>query len=413
MGNPGTRLYDAIVVGARCAGAPLAMLLARKGYRVLVVDKSHFPSDTISTHLIWQAGLARAKGWGLLEGIVALGAPLIRTVRLDVGEFELAGVPPSLDGIDYVTAPRRILLDKLLADTAVQSGAELREDFYVSQIEQEDGRVTGIRGRSRDGATVVEKARIVVGADGTNSLVAHAVQASKYNTRPSTACAYYAYWEGGPAVTDFETYVRPNWGGAIFPTNDGLTCIVGGWNESAGVAGDRPEDGYRQMMEGFPRISEFLRSARRVEPVRGMLEQAGFFRTAWGDGWALAGDAGYHKHPLTAQGITDAFRDADLLSEAIDAGFSGRREIRDSLADYQQQRDTAVMPMYQSTCDRALLQPFPAPVMALFSALRHNQPEMDRFFGTDAGTVPMAEFFAPENLARLMRPAPGASSMSV
>jgi flavin-dependent dehydrogenase len=403
-------MYDAIIIGARCAGAPLAMLLSRKGYRVLFVDKAQFPSDTVSTHLIWHGGLARAKRWGLLDGITGLGAPPIRQIRLDVGEFELAGYPPPVDGIDYALAPRRTLLDKLLIDAAVESGAEFRERFYVSEIVTEEGRVTGIRGRTAAGNTVVEKARIVVGADGTHSSVAVAVGASKYNARPSTACAYYAYWLGGPAVTDFETYVKPNWGCAMLPTNDGLTCIVGGWTDQVSDSIRRPTEGYRKVMESVTRMAEFLASAKQVEPVTGMREQPGYLRQAWGNGWALAGDAGYHKHPLSAQGITDAFRDADLLSEALDEGFSGRRELKDSLADYQRRRDASVTPMYESTCERARMQPFPPEVLALFRALHHNQRECDRFFGTDAGTVSMTEFFAPDNLARIVQSSPGASA---
>lgn len=403
-------MYDVIIVGARCAGASLAMLLSRKGHRVLLVDKAEFPSDTVSTHLIWQAGLARAKRWGLLERIAGLGAPPICRVRLDVGEFELAGCPPPLDGIDYALAPRRQLLDQLLINAAVESGAELRQGFYVNEIVSENGRVTGIRGRTAGGSTVAEKARMVVGADGTHSSVAHAVGATKYNVRPSTACAYYAYWEGGPAVTDFETSARPNWGGAMFPTNNGLTCIVGGWNEPASVPSGPPENGYRKIMETFPRMTEFLSSGKQVEPVRGMLEQPGFFRQPWGEGWALVGDAGYHKHAITAQGITDAFRDADLLCEALDEGFSSRRDLADSLADYQRLRDQMVMPMYESTCERARLLPFPPEVTGLFRALLGNQPETDRFFGTDAGTVSMAEFFSPDNMARIFQSSTGASA---
>jgi 2-polyprenyl-6-methoxyphenol hydroxylase-like FAD-dependent oxidoreductase len=127
---------------------------------------------------------------------------------------------------------------------------------------------------------------------------------------------------------------------------------------------------------------------------------------AAGDGWALADDAVYHKHPLSAQGITDAFRDADLLSEAIDAGLSGSRELQRALADYEQQRRAAVMPIYQSTCERARLEPFPPEFVALFRALRDNQREADRFFGTDAGTVPLDEFFSPENIESIVRGAP-------
>lgn len=403
-------MHDVIIVGARCAGATLAMLLARKGYRVLIVDKAQFPSDTVSTHLIWHAGLARAKRWGLLDGIVGLGAPPIHKIRLDVGEFELAGSPPPVDGIDYAIAPRRTLLDKFLIDAAVTAGAEIREAFYVCEVVTDDGRVTGIRGRTSGGSTTVDNASFVVGADGTGSIVAYSVRAPKYNERPSTACAYYSYWEGGPEVVDFETYVKPGWGSAMLPTNDGLTCIIGGWNGLVPDPQTRAADGYRKVMETFPRLTEFLRSGHQVEPVRGMREQPGFFRKPYGDGWALVGDAGYHKHALTAQGITDAFRDAELLYEALDEGFSGRRQFADSLAEYQRQRDAAVMPMYESTCQRALLEALPPQVMALFRALSSNQPEMDRFFGTDAGTVSMMEFFAPDNLARIIRSSPGAAA---
>ena len=160
-------MFDAIVVGARCAGSPLAMLLARRGCRVLLVDKAKFPSDTVSTHVIWQAGLARAKRWGLLDRIVALGAPKIRTVGFDGGDFALSGTPPPADGVDYAIAPRRTLLDKVLVDAAVEAGAELREEVYVSEVVTESGRVTGVRGQAAGGAALDERARIVIGADGT------------------------------------------------------------------------------------------------------------------------------------------------------------------------------------------------------------------------------------------------------
>lgn len=132
-------------------------------------------------------------------------------------------------------------------------------------------------------------------------------------------------------------------------------------------------------METFPRMSELLSGREPGGACDGDARTARVFSEAMGDGWAVAGDAGYHKHPLTAQGITDAFRDADLLSEAIDQGFSGRRELDDSLEEYQGKRDAAVMPMYESTCERARLQPFPPEGLALFRTLRHNQHDVDRF----------------------------------
>jgi flavin-dependent dehydrogenase len=402
-------MFDVIVVGARCAGSPLAMLLSRKGCRVLLVDKAQFPSDTVSTHLIWQSGLAYAKRWGLLEKIAALGAPTIHTIRFLAGELEFSGSPPPLDGIDYAIGPRRTVLDKLLVDAAVDAGAELRENFYVSEVTAENGRVSGIRGRTGGGAAIVENARLIVGADGAHSVVATAVKAPKYNERPSTSPGYYAYWRGGPPAPDFEIYFKTGWGGGLFPTNDGQVCIVFAWRDSAEEQAGTPQEIYQRCLRQLPRTAEFVRSAQLVEPVTGKRDLPGFFRRSHGDGWALAGDAGYHKHPLSAQGITDAFRDADLLSEAIDAGFSGRRDLNDALEDYESQRNKAVMPMFESTCQRALFDPFPAEMTALFRALQRDQRAADQFFGTDAGTVSLPEFFAPHNLESIIRNSEAAS----
>lgn len=399
------RMFDAIVVGARCAGSALAMLLARKGYRVLAVDKARFPSDTLSTHVIWHAGLARAKRWGLLEGIQALGAPPIPRVRMDLGSFQLAGTPPPLDGVNFAMAPRRTVLDKFLVDAARAAGAEVREDWHVGEIVREGERTVGIRGSPGE-----ERARIVIGADGAHSMVAHAVDAPRYHEQPSTSGGWYAYWDGGPRVEDFEIYVRAGCAGGAFPTNDGQTCIVTSWSHSMPLPKAPPEEGYRFFLESVPRMAEFLRTGKQATPIWGTPEQPGFFRKPWGDGWALAGDAGYHKHPLSAQGITDAWRDADELAEAIDAGFSGRRPLEEALAEYERRRNEAVMPMYESTCHRATLEPPPAEVLALFEALRYDQEACDRFMGTDAGTVGIPEFFAPENLGKILSRRSGAAA---
>jgi flavin-dependent dehydrogenase len=399
-------MYDAIIVGARCAGAPLAMLLARKGHRVLLLDKASFPSDRISTHFVMQAGLARVKRWGLLEKVCALGAPPMRRGRMDAGDCEFSGYPPPIDDIDYALAPRRTFLDKLLIDEALSSGAELREGFHVDGVLTDAKRVTGVSGRSRGESRIAENARIVVGADGPASVIARAVCACKYNEQLSAGGAYYSYWHGAPAINDFEMYMRPGYGGMMFPTNDGLTCIVGGWSDEAFGAKRSPAQAYRAYMQAIPRLSQVLSMARQIEPLKGMQVLHGYFRQSWGPGWALAGDAGYHKHPISAQGIADAFRDADSLADAIDAGLAGPAEMDQALSRYQQDRDATVMPMYQSTCQRARLQPLPLEVQAMFRALQENQDAANAFFGLDAGTVSIPKFFSPDNLKRIMNSKP-------
>jgi flavin-dependent dehydrogenase len=394
-------MYDAIVVGARCAGSPTAMLLARKGYRVLLVDKARFPSDTLSVHYIHQPGIARLKRWGLLDAVVASNCPPVRTQRFDAGPFALTGAPPPASGVADGYSPRRTVLDKLLIDAAAAAGAEVRERFMVDGLVMDGDRVTGVRGHTAGGAIVTEQARIVVGADGLHSRVARIVGAPAYEIRPALTCAYYAYWSDVPTA-GVELYARPDRMILAGPTNDDQTLVIIYWPQTAfrevraDIAGN-----FLQALDLAPGLSERVRAGRRAERFRGTADLPNLFRTPCGPGWALVGDAGYHKDPITAQGITDAFRDAELLAEAIDDGFSGRRTLADALADYERRRNEAVMPMYELTCELAVLQP-PSPKMQrLFAALRQDQTQTDRFFGAIAGTVPIAEFFAPENVARI------------
>ncbi|MBO0791188.1 MAG: FAD-dependent monooxygenase, partial [Ktedonobacteraceae bacterium] len=177
-------MYDAIIVGARCAGSPTAMLLARKGYRVLLVDKARFPSDTMSGHFIHTRGVACLKRWGLLEQVIATNCPAITRAKLDFGPFSLTGAELPVDGVAGTYAPRRYLLDKILIDAAVEAGVEMREDFNVQGLLMDNERVVGIRGRQAQGPTVTERASIVIGADGMRSFVARMVQAPTYEVRP-------------------------------------------------------------------------------------------------------------------------------------------------------------------------------------------------------------------------------------
>src|SRR3954452_21163144 len=187
-----TGTYDAIVIGARCAGSPTAMLLARKGHRVLLVDKATFPSDTMSTHLMHPPGVAALARWGLLERLEATGCPPVETYSFDFGPLTIAGSPQPTDGIGHGYCPRRTVLDQLLVDAAVQAGADVREGFTVDELLAADGSGTGIRGHERGGTPITEHARVVIGADGKHSMVAKAVGPEQYDERPSHLAMYYA-----------------------------------------------------------------------------------------------------------------------------------------------------------------------------------------------------------------------------
>ena len=322
-------MYDAIVVGARCAGSPTAMLLARAGYRVLLVDRAAFPSDTMRSHFIHHPGVVSLHRWGLLPQVVASGSPPIRARLSDLGDFSLTIPAEVADGVDANYAPRRFVLDTILVAAAVAAGAELREHFAVHELVWDDGRVVGIRGRAKGGAMVTEHARIIVGADGAHSVVAKAVRADTYDARPALSFAYYSYFSGVP-LAGIEVYLRPEECMHInFPTNSGLSCIA----IQAPIAGFPAfradiEANFFRAIARAPHLAERVRAGSREERWYGTADLANFFRTPHGPGWALVGDAGYHKDPVTAQGITDAFRDAELLAEAVDGGFSGRTRWR-------------------------------------------------------------------------------------
>jgi flavin-dependent dehydrogenase len=398
--------YDAIVVGARCAGAPTAMLLARKGYRVLVVDRATFPSDTVSTHLIHAPGVAALRKWGLLDDVIASGCPPIDTYAFDFGRFKISGTPRPHDGNVTAYAPRRTVLDKILVDAAARAGAEIREGFAVEDVVVEDGAVVGIRGHAAGGDSVVERARVVIGADGWNSRVARSVGARRYNDKPMLQWSYYSYWADLP-VGGMETVIRPDRGWGAFPTNDGLTLIVLGWPfaEANAYKAD-VEANYLRTLELSPEFAMRVRSATREARFAGGAVP-NFFRVPFGPGWALVGDAGYTKDPITAQGISDAFRDAELCADALDDALAGMREFDHAMLSYQHARDADARPLYDFTTQLATLEAPPPEMQQLLAAISENADASDAFVSVVAGTVSPVEFFDPENVVRMMGAAAG------
>jgi 2-polyprenyl-6-methoxyphenol hydroxylase-like FAD-dependent oxidoreductase len=398
-----TQSYDAIVVGARCAGSPTAMLLARKGYRVLMVDRATFPSDTVSTHFVHAPGMAALERWGLRNDLAASGCPPVRTYSFDFGPFTIAGSPRATDGIDEAYCPRRPVLDTMLVHAAADAGVEVREGFAVDEVLIEDATVVGMRGRTTGGTTVTERAAVVIGADGRNSSVAKSVQPEQYNEKPAVSPAFYSYWSGVGSA-GFEVSVREPFGMAAFPTHDDLTLVIVGLPEEQfkGARGD-VEGTFLQALDLAPALGDRVRSGAREERFHAASDLAGYFRKPYGPGWALVGDAGYHLHPITAQGITDAFLDAERLTEALDAAFAERGSYDDAMAGYQAARDGHVMPMYEMTFELAQVdQPPPPEMQQLLSAVSGNEQAMDDFASIQAGTLAIPEFFGPENVGRIM-----------
>lgn len=402
--------YDVVVVGARCAGAPTAMHLARRGYRTLLVDKATFPSDTLSTHLIHPPGVAALRRWGLLDRLTATGCPPIHTYAFDFGDLTLAG-SPAFDGAPVAYGPRRTVLDKLLVDAAREAGAEVREGFSADAVLSADGRVVGIRGRDGRGRTVVTKARVLVGADGRHSLVARTVAPEQYHEKPPLLAGYYAYWSGLPMDGRFETYVRPNRGFAAWPTNDDLTLVIAAWPYREFEANRTDIEGtYRKTLALAPAFAGRVDASLRESRFFGGAVH-NYFRKPYGPGWVLVGDAGYDRDFITAQGIQDAFRDAELCAAALNDSLSGVRTFEAAMDDYQSARDGQALPMYEFTCQLATLEPPPPELANLLGAMRGNQDAIDGFAKLNAGVMSPVEFFSDENVGRIVDSARASSAL--
>jgi flavin-dependent dehydrogenase len=391
-------VYDAIVIGARCAGSATAMLLARKGYDILLVDRATFPSDIPQGHFIHRHGPRRLARWGLLDRIVATGCPQVTSWTLDQGDFPLTGEDLAIDGVALGYGPRRSALDTVLVEAAVAAGAELREGFVVDDFVVDGETVRGVRGHSRGKTSgVSELARVTIGADGRNSRLAKAVRSPAYEVVPALTCWYFGYWSDVPG-RGLEVYVRRNRVIFAFPTNDGLFAVFVAWprGELSRVRSDI-EGHFMAVVDQVPALTERVRSGRREERFRGISDVPNFLRKPYGAGWALVGDASCHKDPYLALGICDAFRDAELLADALDEGFAQRAPLDVALADYERRRNVETLPDYHRNLQAARFEPLPAEVAHLRRAVHGDQEATNRFLMTIEGMLPPEPFSNPQS----------------
>lgn len=245
---------------------------------------------------------------------------------------------------------------------------------------------------------------MVIGADGRHSLVAKTVQPEQYEQRRSHLAMYSAYWSGLPA-DGFDTTIRAEHrrGWAAIRTHDDLTVVPFGWPvEEFHANRSDIEANFFAAVELAPEFAERVHAATRESKFIGSADLPSYFRKPFGNGWALLGDAGYHKNPITAMGINDAFRDAELLAGALDEVFSGRAGFEAAMSKYQQIRDREALPVYEFTDEFAQLQPPPPETQQLLGAMRDNQEAMDDFVSVQANTLPAPEFFDPANLGRII-----------
>ena len=326
---------DVVVIGARCAGAATAMLLARAGRTVLLVDRGEYGTDILSTHALMRGGVRQLSRWNLLDRIIDAGTPPVKMTTFHVGSQAMRVEIKPKFGVEALFAPRRTVLDRVLVDAARESGAIVRFGTRLTALSRaSDGRVAGVVLRDPAGRTVHVSTQYVVGADGMRSTVAGLVGAAVYRAGEHATSVLYGYWPDLP-VDGFNWHYAEASAAGVIPTNDGETLVFAGvpaarWPET--VAAGRFDAFVRILRETAPAVAAAILSTGE-RPLTGFAGRAGYFRQSWGPGWALVGDAGYFKDPLTAHGITDAFRDAELLADAIVDGSPM------ALADYQRCRD--------------------------------------------------------------------------
>lgn len=338
--------YDAVIVGARCAGAATAMLLALRGLRVLAIDRAAYGTDTLSTHALMRGAVAQLARWGLLDAIRASGTPPVELATFHYGDEPVPVRIRPGPGFDALYAPRRTVLDRILVDAARDAGAELAFGCALdSLVHDGSGRVCGIRYRDRSGNLADAGAGIVIGADGIRSKVAELAGAEAPVQGKGASAVLFGYFRG-LVNQGYHFVYRPGLTGGVIPTNDGESCVFVGFPAApgAGRPGLDAETRFRQGLSAVaPWLAEAVARSAPASKLRFFGGVRGYLRQAHGLGWALVGDAGYFKDPATAHGITDAFRDAELLARAVAAGDER------ALEDYQHLRDALSLPLFGVT----------------------------------------------------------------
>jgi flavin-dependent dehydrogenase len=393
-------MWDVIVVGARCAGAATALLLARRGQRVLLLDRATFPSETMSTLYIHQPGVALLHRWNVLAPVIASGCPPITAVTHQVEDVRLHAPITSVGEVDATYAPRRRVMDQILAEAAVEAGAEFRPGCSLLDIAFEDGRAVGVRLRTDRGSLVTERAHLIVGADGMGSRVAETVRARIVIEDPRMTCIYYTGWTGIPA--EFTMRERPGSWVATVPTHDGVTLVLTYFPQDRfrEIRTD-PLAAHRERVRAFaPELADQLAGGEQVEKLIGTANQRNFFRQANGPGWVLIGDAGHHRDSITARGISNAFIQAELLDEELAGDLADRPRLDAALSRFAERRDDALMEGYRSTLESARLH-VDGPRLRMLRVINAMPGQTERFFALSGGLISMEEFMTPELIESL------------
>ena len=393
--------FDAIVIGGSASGAPTAMLLARAGLKVLLVEKRTFPRDTLSTHFIWPRGVSYLNRWGLAARVCDK-SPTFTDLELSVEDISLKGSVPLADlearfqqlhgdtiGVtNRCCGPRRYFLDQVLLDAAKDAGVDVREGVTFTQPLVEDGAVKGIEAVRTNGATLSAKSQLVIGADGRFSPFARQVGARTLVLREQSTFAYWGYFSDVKKIKQ-AIYKKGRLGVAMFPTSDGAQMALAygptdWWNAFRTKA---EENFFKVFAFCAPEFEEALRAANRVERFKACSSMPAFQREVWGKNWVLLGDAAGFHDQVTAMGQTHAFRDAQLLVDCVSEAFSGESTMDEALACYAARRAEDYNDYFEFSCRTAEMNPLSAQELGFFYAIRNNQQQIEQLLSQFGDTL--------------------------
>jgi menaquinone-9 beta-reductase len=410
--------FDVIVVGGSVSGAPTATWLARKGYKVLMVEKDTFPRDTNSTHFIWPRGMSYLNRLGVADRILAQ-TPSFKKLEVSIEGISLHGGVTlqavkdrfnQLHGndhgvVDYYAGPRRFFLDKVLLDEARASGVDVREATTVQSLIVEDGAVVGVRGTGPEGVMLAARAKFVVGADGRMSQFAGHVAAEKTVVREKSTFAYYGYFSGIDKP-ELCIHKRGRFGTAIFPTMEDrhLVLVYGPTAWWSDFSKDPEANFHKTYAFVAPDVAAVVAKGKRVEPFKAMGRMVAFHRQDHGKGWVLVGDACSFKDQWTAMGITHSLRDAELVSGYLDRVLKGEVSFDKAMDEYSEVRMADYEDYWTMVCDGAEMNPYSREHLEFFHAIQGDQAKVDKFMAQVGDTISLKDAIALDDAAK--RPLP-------
>lgn len=403
-------IYDAIVIGGSVAGAPTAMLLARKGLKVLLVDKDTFPRDVNSTHFIWPRGMSYLNRWGLADHIVE-SAPSFKKMDVHIEGIKLRGEVPlqylknrfmalhgnNDDVVDYYCGPRRYFLDEYLLSSAREAGVDVRENTRFSELIVDNNggdkpRVIGIEATTSSGIKLRAKAKLVIGADGKQSAFAKKLGSEYKDYRELSTFAYYGYFSGIDKE-ELSIHKKGRFGTAIYPTLDKtqMALVYGPTHLWRQFKADAEKNFFNIFDYCAPEITPLLRAGERVEKFKAYGHMPAFQRESTGPGWVLIGDAASFKDQVTAMGITHSFRDAELLSSYIASSISGEYEMDIAIDKFQATRQLDYEKYFDLVCNVAEMNNYTVEDLKYFHSIKDKPIEINKFIAQFGDTLPMPD----------------------